>query len=96
MRFLLLLVAWNGENEEVEAAGRNLDIEGDDAPFDGNSSGAACRIIVVGGLNAATKRDVPPPPLGKKDSMILLFLRLQQLQEQVARSMPRRTPQQLN
>ncbi len=77
--FLLLLVAlsaWNGEK-----AGRNLTVEGegDDDPFDGNSPVASCGIIVVGGLNAAAKSDVPPPPL-VKDSMMTLFLRLSQLQ----------------
>ncbi len=83
MEFLLRLAAasdWNGENEEE--AGRNLDIEGDDDTLAGNSSGALCRIIVVGGLNADTKSDAPPPPppLLKKDPMILLCLQLQQLQ----------------
>ena len=64
---LLLLVAasaWNGEKDEDP--GRIRDIEGDDDELIGISFGA---FLIVGGLNAATKSELPPPPKKDDDSI---------------------------
>mmetsp|Transcript_2150 Transcript_2150/g.3702 ORF Transcript_2150/g.3702 Transcript_2150/m.3702 type:complete len:87 (+) Transcript_2150:691-951(+) len=67
---LLLLVAVSARNgEKYEEPGRNRDFEGDDDILIGNSSGAFR--IIVGGLNAATKSELPPPPLLKKDDSMI-------------------------
>lgn len=68
MESLFLLVAasaWNGEKDEDP--GRNRDIEGDDDELIGISFGAFR--IIVGGLNAATKSELPPPPKKDDDSI---------------------------